>query len=133
NLARAPFGRALHAIHGSEAAARSSGIDVANIKMKVFGFSALLTSIFGSLAAHYIGFITPGTASFLHSIEMVTMVVIGGMASIGGAIVGAILMTMLPQLLSPFGGWEVVAFGAILMAGMIFMPKGIVPSIREKL
>lgn len=132
SVATAPYGRALQAIHGSEAAARAGGINVASTKMNVFAFSAVVTSLAGSLVAHYVGFITPGVASFLHSIEMVTMVVIGGMASVAGSIVGAALITLLPQLLSTLEGWETVAFGAILMLGMILMPRGIVPSLLLK-
>ena len=74
----------------------------------------------------------PGVAGFFHSIELVTMVVVGGMASVFGSIVGAAILTMLPQLLSTFEGWETVVFGAILMATMIFLPKGIVPTLAAR-
>jgi branched-chain amino acid transport system permease protein len=60
-------------------------------------------------------------------------VVVGGMASVFGSIIGAALLTILPQLLQTFEGWEVVVFGVILMATMIFMPKGLVPSIAQRL
>ena len=84
----------------------------------------------GSLMAHYLGFITPDVAGFFHSIELVTMVVLGGMASVFGSIVGAAILTLLPQLLATFEGWETVAFGLILVLTMIFMPRGLVPSLR---
>ena len=99
----------------------------------MFVLSAVVASIAGSISAHYIGFITPGMAGFFHSIELVTMVVVGGMASVFGSIIGAALLTILPQLLQTFEGWEVVVFGVILMATMIFMPKGLVPSIAQRL
>ncbi|MFN5348416.1 MAG: branched-chain amino acid ABC transporter permease [Polaromonas sp.] len=132
NLIRAPGGRALQAIHGSEIAAFAVGVDVTAMKVRVFVLSAVVASVMGSLSAHYVGFISPGIAGFQHSIELVTMVVLGGMASVFGSIAGAILLTLLPQLLSTFEGWETVAFGVILMTSMIFLPKGIVPTLRAK-
>jgi branched-chain amino acid transport system permease protein len=133
NLIDSPVGRALQAIHGSEIAARVAGVDTTRFKVRVFVLSAVVASIAGSVSAHYVGFITPGMAGFFHSIELVTMVVVGGMASVFGSIIGAALLTVLPQLLQTFEGWEVVVFGVILMATMIFMPKGLVPSIAQRL
>ena len=133
NLVDSPVGRALQAIHGSEIAARVAGVDTTKFKVRVFVLSAVVASVAGSISAHYIGFITPGMAGFFHSIELVTMVVVGGMASVFGSIIGAALLTVLPQLLQAFEGWEVVVFGVILMATMIFMPKGLVPSIAQSL
>ena len=133
NLINAPGGRALQAIHGSEIAAFAVGVDVTAMKVRVFVLSAVAASVMGSLSAHYVGFITPGIAGFQHSIELVTMVVLGGMASVLGSIVGAIVLTLLPQLLSTLEGWETVAFGVVLMASMIFLPKGVVPTLRARL
>ena len=132
NLIDSPVGRALQAIHGSEVAARVVGVDTTRFKVRVFVLSAVIASIAGSISAHYIGFITPNLAGFFHSIELVTMVVVGGMASVFGSIIGAALLTILPQLLSSFEGWETVVFGVILMATMIFMPKGLVPSLASR-
>jgi len=129
NLIESPTGRALRALSGSEIAAEVSGIDSARQKVLVFVISAVFASVAGSLTAHYSGFITPSKATFLHSIEFVTMVVFGGMASTYGAVVGAAVLTTLPQLLTVFKDYEMVALGAIMMGTMIFMPKGLVPSI----
>ena len=131
NLVDSPTGRALQAIHGSEVAARVVGVDTTRFKVRVFVLSAVIASIAGSISAHYVGFITPNLAGFFHSIELVTMVVVGGMASIFGSIIGAALLTLLPQLLSSFEGWETVVFGVILMVTMIFLPKGLVPSLNR--
>ena len=98
----------------------------------VFVMSAMFASIMGSVTAHYIGFVSPNFADFFHSIELVTMVVVGGMASVFGSLVGAVLLTALPQALATFEGWETVVFGAILMGFMIFLPKGIVPTLAAK-
>lgn len=132
NLIDSPFGRALRALHGSEVAAKVVGVDVVRYKVSIFVVSAVIASIMGSLTAHYVGFVTPNLADFFHSLELVTMVVIGGMASVYGSVVGAVLLTALPQALTSFEGWETVAFGTILMLCMIFLPKGLVPTLAAK-
>ncbi|GAB4217385.1 MAG: branched-chain amino acid ABC transporter permease [Rhodoferax sp.] len=132
NLIDSPFGRALRALHGSEVAARVMGVDIARYKMAIFVLSAFFASIMGSLLAHYVGFVTPNIADFFHSIELVTMVVVGGMASVYGSVVGAVLLTALPQALASFEGWETVAFGAILMIAMIALPRGLVPTLAAR-
>ncbi|MBE9552381.1 MAG: branched-chain amino acid ABC transporter permease, partial [Proteobacteria bacterium] len=130
NIVESPVGRALRAVHGSEAAARTAGIDVVHYKALIFVVSAVLASIAGSVFVHYRGFITPSEAGFVHSIELVTMVVLGGMASIFGAVVGAAILTTLPQLLTFLHDYEMLIYGAILMGVMIFMPRGLVPAIQ---
>ena len=132
NLIDSPFGRALRALHGSEVASQVVGVDVVRYKVAIFVMSAVFASLMGSVTAHYVGFVTPSFADFFHSIELVTMVVIGGMASVYGSLVGAVLLTALPQALATFEGWETVAFGAILMLAMIFLPKGLVPTLAAK-
>lgn len=131
NLIDSPVGRALRSVHGSEVAAAMAGVDVTRYKVLVFVVSAVLASFAGSMFAHYSGFITPAEADFGHSIELVTMVVLGGMASTFGAVVGAAILTALPQLLTSFHDYEMLAFGAILMGTMIFMRKGLVPSLID--
>ena len=133
NLIDSPFGRALRALHGSEVASQVVGVNVVRYKVAIFVLSAVFASLMGSITAHYVGFVTPNLADFFHSIELVTMVVIGGMASVYGSLVGAVLLTALPQVLVAFEGWETVAFGAILMFCMIFLPKGLVPTLAAKL
>jgi branched-chain amino acid transport system permease protein len=132
NLIDSPFGRALRALHGSEVASQVMGVDIVRYKVAIFVLSAFFASLMGSVTAHYIGFVTPNIADFFHSIELVTMVVIGGMASIYGSLIGAVMLTALPQALSTFEGWETVAFGSILMLCMIFMPRGLVPTLAAR-
>jgi branched-chain amino acid transport system permease protein len=132
NLINSPFGRALRALHGSEVASQVAGVDVVRYKVSIFVISAVFASLMGSVTAHYVGFVTPNFADFFHSIELVTMVVIGGMASVYGSVLGAVLLTALPQALTSFEGWETVAFGTILMLCMIFMPRGLVPTLAAK-
>jgi branched-chain amino acid transport system permease protein len=129
NLIDSPTGRALRALHTSEVAAEVAGIDSARYKLLAFVVSAVFAAVAGGLAAFYAGFITPAKASFFHSIELVTMVVFGGMASTPGAIVGAAILTVLPQVLTVLKDYEMVVFGALLMATMIFLPRGIVPTL----
>lgn len=133
NLFSSPAGRALRALHGSETAAAVMGVDVTAFKVRVFVLSAVFASVAGSLTAHYSGFITPGLAGFMPSVELATMVVVGGMASTFGVVFGACLLVALPQLLGGFEGYEMVFFGLILMLTMIFMPKGLVPTLAQLL
>ena len=133
NLIDSPRGRALRALHGAEIAAGAVGIDAARHKLAAFVLSAALAALAGALTAHYSGFITPSKASFLHSIEFVTMVVFGGMASTLGAVAGAAVLTTLPQLLAVLRDYEMVALGALMMLTMIFMPRGLVPTLEKAL
>ena len=129
NVVDSPAGRALRALHTSEVAAQVAGIDTARYKLFAFVLSAAFAALAGALSAFHAGFITPSSASFLRSIEFVTMVVFGGMASTAGAIVGAAVLTLLPQALTSLRDYETIVFGALLMATMIFMPRGIVPTL----
>ncbi len=131
NMIESPAGRALRALHGSEIAAQTLGIDAARHKLRVFVISALFAAVAGALTAHYGGFITPAKATFMHSIELVIMVVFGGMASVYGAVVGAAVLTTLPQLLTVLKDYEMMVFGAVLMATMVFLPQGIVPTLAR--
>jgi branched-chain amino acid transport system permease protein len=132
NLIGSGVGRALRALHGSEVAAETAGIDTTRYKVLVFVVSAVFASLAGSLFAHAERFITPTEAGFLRSIEFVTMVVLGGMASTYGAVVGATILTVLPQLLTKLHDYEHIAFGAVLIGVMIFMPKGLVPTLQNR-
>lgn len=124
-------GRALKAIHDSENAAKAVGINTRNLKLKIFVFSAALSALAGFLYAHMISFISPESFSFLVSIKIVTMVVIGGMASIWGSLLGASLLTMLPEWLHAFSDFEMVVYGLILMVVMIITPQGLTRGILE--
>ncbi len=125
NLIDSPFGRLLRSIHDSEKAANSVGIDVSHYKSIVFVLSVVIATVAGSLYAFFSGFISPQEASFTHSIELVVMVVLGGLGRVYGAIIGAVILTALPQFLTAFEDYETLVFGAIIILVMIFMPKGI--------
>jgi branched-chain amino acid transport system permease protein len=124
-------GRALRAIKDSEIASETLGIDVAKYKVKIFVVSAVFASIAGSIYAHADRFITPIEANFLRSVEFVAMVVVGGLGSIVGAVVGASILTLLPQALAHFEDLRHVLTGALLVGIMAFMPEGVVPMLAS--
>ncbi len=119
------MGRALRAIHYSERAAAAVGVNTASAKLAIFVFAAVLAALAGFLYAHMITFISPSTFNFLASVKLVAMVVIGGMASIWGSLLGASLLTLLPDFLHIFAEYEMIVYGLILMLVMIFFPEGL--------
>ena len=129
NLHDSASGRALRALHGSETAASTVGIDVAGYKLTAFVISALYASLAGSLLALQNRMITPDVAGYMHSIEMVTMAVLGGASSVLGGILGATILTLLPQALTAFDRYEQVALGLIMILVMIFLRQGLLPSL----
>lgn len=126
NLIDSPLGRILRSIHDSQKASSSVGVDVAHYKSVVFVISVVIATLAGSLYAFFSGFISPQEASFNHSIELVVMVVLGGMGRIYGAVIGAFVLTALPQLLTAFEEYQTLIYGAIIIFVMVFMPKGII-------
>jgi branched-chain amino acid transport system permease protein len=133
NLIDSPTGRALRAIHDSEVASRALGVDVARKKLLVFVISAVYASVAGSCLALFNGHITPDIAGFLRSVELVAMVVLGGMGSIPGSIVGAAVLVVLPQTLTVLHDYEHMTLGLMLMGFMIFLREGIVPGVARLL
>ncbi|ACU89112.1 branched-chain amino acid ABC transporter permease [Desulfomicrobium baculatum] len=124
NLLHSRVGRALRALHTSERAAEAMGVDIANYKLLVFVLSAAFSGFAGVLYAHYLTFIAPSSFGFMFSVELIVMVVLGGMISVPGAIVGAFFITVLPEFLRAFENIEVLLFGAILVLCMMFLPDG---------
>lgn len=133
NIIDSRSGRALRALHGSEVAAEMMGINTTNTKTGVFVLAALIAALAGSLFSHQQSFISPDSFDFFFSIELVTMVVLGSMASTYGAILGAVILTFLPELLVVFEDYEVMIFGGILMTMMIFLPQGLFIGIQGML
>jgi branched-chain amino acid transport system permease protein len=131
NLIESPTGRAFRAIHDSDTAARTLGIDVARYKLVAFVLSAVYAAVAGAYLALFDALVTPATAGFLRSIEFVTMAVIGGLGSILGGVVGAAVLVLLPQVLTAFHDYEHIMLGLLMMLFMIFLPEGIVPSLAR--
>jgi branched-chain amino acid transport system permease protein len=132
NIVNSRSGRALRAIHGSESAAESIGINVTQFKVKILVLSAVYASLAGSLFVHHLRFISPQPFDFLASVKLVVMAVIGGLASVWGAIFGAGTTHILSdELLLRFGEWDIIIYGLILMLVMIFMPEGLFVKLKE--
>jgi branched-chain amino acid transport system permease protein len=131
NLDDTPTGRSFLALNDSEVAARVLGIDVARLKLRAFVIAAVYASIAGSLLAMMNGFVNPDQAGFQHSVELVTMVVLGGLGSIVGSVVGAAVLVVLPQMLTVFQEYENLMLGFIIIVSMVFMREGIVPMARK--
>jgi branched-chain amino acid transport system permease protein len=124
-------GRALRAIHDGENVAAAMGIDTSRLKIGIFVLSAMLAALAGYLYAHLVSFISPNSFDFLVSIRLVTMVVVGGMASIWGSLLGASLLTLLPEWLHVFSDYEMIVYGLILMMIMIFLPQGLTRGLLD--
>jgi len=124
-------GRALRAIHDGEQVAAAMGIDTSRLKTGVFVLSAIFAALAGFLYAHLVSFISPNSFDFLVSIRLVTMVVVGGMASIWGSLLGASLLTILPEWLHVFSDFEMIVYGLILMTIMIFLPQGLTRGLLD--
>jgi branched-chain amino acid transport system permease protein len=125
NIVHSRVGRALRSIHGSEVAASAMGVNTARYKVQVFVLSAVYASVAGSLYAHFITFISPGSFDLTFSVLLVTMVVIGGMSSVWGALMGTVLLGLLPEVLRGFKDYDILIYGAFLLLMMMFMPEGL--------
>ena len=133
NLADSRVGRALRAVHDSEVAARVMGVNARLLKVQVFALSAVICSLAGSLYAHTMTFLAPASFGFNFSVELLTMVVIGGLGSIYGSFLGAALLTLLPEFLRAAHDYDIVIYGALLMVMTMFMPGGLVRGIPSLL
>jgi branched-chain amino acid transport system permease protein len=125
NLVHSRIGRALRAIHDSEVAARVIGVNARLLKVQIFALSAALSAIAGSLYAHTMTFVAPASFGFNFSVELVTMVIIGGLASIYGSLLGAALLTILPELLRAFQDYDIIVYGLLLIVMTMFLPGGL--------
>ena len=130
NLSQSRIGRALRAIHDSEVAARVMGVNARVLKVQIFTASALFSAVAGSLYAHTMTFISPVAFGFNFSVELVTMVIIGGLGSIYGSFLGAGILTMLPELLRVFQDFDIVIYGLMLILITMYMPGGLISGIE---
>ncbi len=137
-LEHSRLGRALVAIREDELAAELAGINVARTKAVAFTISGMFGAVAGTIMAHWIGFISPESFTFMESILLVSMIVIGGMGNIAGVILGVLLLVGAPELLRKFLGtqfvdYRMLLFGAVMILAIIFRPQGILPSKRRAL
>lgn len=126
------IGRALIAIREDDLAAKTMGIDITGYKVLAFAVGAFFAGIAGAFYAHYSSFIDPHTFSFSESIIILAMVVLGGMGSIWGSILGAVVLTIAPEALRELSDYRMIIFGLIMMLVMLVRPQGIMGRTEKK-
>jgi branched-chain amino acid transport system permease protein len=131
NLVRSGVGRGLAALAQDEVAAACLGVDVRRSKIGVFVLSAVMASVAGSLYAHYFGYVNPDGFSIFKSLDLVIMVVVGGMGSIWGTLFGVAFITILPHLLDFLESYTEIIHGVILVLILLFLPQGLVSGLVD--
>jgi branched-chain amino acid transport system permease protein len=124
-LRRSKIGRAFEAIKEDETAAGLMGIDVNGHKMLAFALGAAIAGLAGTLNAHLTFFIGPQEFGFDRGVEILTMTILGGINSLFGPVIGAFIITLLPELLRSFKDYRSVVNGLILVVIVLFLPKGL--------
>lgn len=124
-LVNSRFGRALKAISQDEDAARACGISINRYKSKCFLVAAFTAGIAGSLYAHHARYLNPNDFTFTKSIEILIMVVVGGLGSLPGAVIGAIVIVLMPEYLRSAGELRLILFGVLVVVLMGFSRGGI--------
>ncbi len=127
-LSRSHLGRALRAVREDEVAARAFGIGLVRYKSISFGVSAFLAAIAGVLLAHSYSYIAPDTFTFALSIQVLTMIILGGRDNVGGAVVGAVLLIALPESFRFLGEYRFILYGLLLICMLRFRPYGLLNS-----
>jgi ABC-type branched-subunit amino acid transport system permease subunit len=126
NIARSRLGRCFVALRESELAAQAMGVHLAKYKTIAFALGAAYGGVSGSLYAGLSEFVNPDAFVFLVSILYLTMNVVGGMGTLAGPILGAVVFTVLPELLRPLAEYKEFASGGLLLVFLVFMPRGLV-------
>ncbi len=125
-------GRAISAIKSDELVADVMGINVKKTKILVFVVASAIAGLAGGFYAHYISFIDPTSFNYDKSIQIMSMAILGGMGSIPGSIIGAIILTVLPELLRDFVLLRQVLYGVVIVAMVLFRPTGLLGSVNFK-
>lgn len=125
NLVSSPLGLSMRAIAENERVAASIGTDVEAVKRHIMMLSGFMAALGGGLYAHYIGYLSPGPFDVGFSIRLLLMVAVGGFANIWGVLFGVVFITLIGELLKPLGSYDVIAYGALLIAVIIFFPRGL--------
>lgn len=132
-ITQSKFGRQLAAVRDAELAAGTSGVNVSRLKIVAFGLSASIAGFAGSLYAHLTTFISPDTFTFDVTAQMLSMVLIGGVGTTWGPVLGALLLTFLPEWLRVSQAYYQLIYGAGIVALIVFLPMGIVGLLRQRL
>jgi branched-chain amino acid transport system permease protein len=125
NLVYSRFGRGILSIREDEIAAELSGVDTRRVKVVAFVVSSFFAGVAGALFAHLLQFINPRVFDIIKSTDILIMVYLGGVGSLGGSILGAVIYTFLLEVLRPLGVWRMVMMPLVLVFLMIYRPKGI--------
>lgn len=131
-LNRSRIGRAWVAIREDEIAAQAMGVDTTRLKILAMALGAFCAGIAGVFFAGKFAFVSPESFTFFESVIVLSMVVLGGMGSIPGVIVGALILVILPEVLREFAGYRMLVFGAALVLMMIFRPQGLIGNPRRR-
>jgi branched-chain amino acid transport system permease protein len=131
NLVRSGVGRGLSALAQDEVAADTLGVDVRRQKISVFVLSAVMASVAGSLYAHYFGYVNPDAFNIFKSLDLVIMVVVGGLGSVWGTLFGAAFITLLPHFLGFMASYTDILHGVILVIILLFLPQGFVSGLVD--
>ena len=123
----------MRSVAGNEIAAQSLGVNISHYKILAFTLSVVYAGWAGSLYVHLVRFISPESFSFLASVTMLSMVIVGGMGSLVGVIVGSSVLTIVSELLRDLQVWRMILYGLILTTSMVLMPRGIVGLVRQRL
>jgi branched-chain amino acid transport system permease protein len=129
-LVESGFGRALKAIREDETAAACMGVDVRRTKITVFVLSAGIAGLSGALYAHYVRFITPDSFTIDLSIRVLIMMIAGGMGTIGGSLLGTLVVYTLPEALRFLNEYYYLVFGTLIILIMLFLPGGLVSIVK---
>lgn len=124
-IMKSRHGRAILSIREDEIAAETSGISTTKYKVLAFAVSAMFAGIAGGLYAHYIGILDPKNFDFMRSVEILVMVVLGGMGSMVGSVISATALTIMPELLRGFEDYRMIIYSLVLVLVMIFRPSGL--------
>jgi branched-chain amino acid transport system permease protein len=130
-LQNSRIGRALLALREDEIACQAMGIDKTRIKLTAFALGSTWAGLVGVVFAAKTTFVNPASFTFLESAMILSIVVLGGMGSIPGIIIGAFLLILLPEYLRAFSDYRMLIFGIIMVIMMIFRPQGIIRSVRR--
>lgn len=129
-LIKSSHGRAITAIKDDELAAASMGVNVYRYKVMIFSISAAIAGVAGAYYAHYMSFIDPNAFNFEQSILILSMAIFGGLGSLPGSIIGALMLSLLPELLRFMNDYRQIIYGLILVITVIFRPSGLMGNIN---
>jgi branched-chain amino acid transport system permease protein len=128
-LVHSYYGNSLRALREDDACADAMGIDVGRLKLQSFGIACALAGVAGSLFAHTTGYISPESFRFGESILILSMIVVGGLGSLYGSVIGAVILSVLPELLRDLGSYRMIAVGLVLFLSILFLPRGLVGEV----